>query len=169
MKKEEAILIAEQHIQELNSNLSREKNYVYFLDQELKEYQDYWYSDYNIKLIKKLPNSLQNQFGGAPGFIIEKGSKKKKPVSWSWISEIKKYEADYQAIDELLERGYKEASFTKKIIKILTLNNEEAFLLKKSIREIRVVKKEGSKIFIKKKLVSLLEEKYSEIKKLKAT
>lgn len=166
MEKKIAILRAEEHLKHENLKEPFGKDYKFILENDPKEYSEYWYFDYSYTKLQKVEGESLESFGGAPGFVVEKISGDIQTVSWGWLSEIKLYEKALKAIMNVLNEGYKSQSSGQEIAEILSLEQEEYFNLKKEIRK-AMVKKIDIKSFIEDCVINLLEKKYIEIRRLK--
>ncbi len=58
-----------------------------------REVPEGWYFDYSIEPIRPIPESEQEEFAGAPGFIIPRTGTEPRVVSWAEFSERKLGEA----------------------------------------------------------------------------
>ncbi len=83
MNYEEARVLADRHLQEEPFPHS---DYRWRLP-EGRELPDGWYFDYSFEPIRPIPESEQDQFAGAPGFIVPRDGAMVRVVSWAEYSD----------------------------------------------------------------------------------
>lgn len=52
------------------------------------EYEEYWYFDYRYQHPDKLSDQLRDMIGGAPGFVVSKGGKQMRAITWNELYEL---------------------------------------------------------------------------------
>ena len=92
MTKKEAIIIAQNHLDEMNNKLSNNKHsslrgtIKWVLDTP-KEIKDAFYFDYKFELIKDVDDDDFCVLGG-PGYLIKKSTKEVVDLAWWEYSEL---------------------------------------------------------------------------------
>ncbi|HEX8349314.1 MAG TPA: hypothetical protein VF598_05090 [Hymenobacter sp.] len=92
LTREEAIELADAYIKHQNEENSFHPEYEYAVS-EPREYEEYWFFNFEIRHVHDLPKKDWEMFAGAPGYLVYKNTGQVKTTSWEKYSLLDKREA----------------------------------------------------------------------------
>lgn len=147
-KMKEYVDIAKTFVDNLNKENPIKGDYEYSFSKTPYELLEYWYFDLKI-IATKIQKNESSNFGGAPGFIVSKESKKAKVIAFWKKYELEEQQRIRKELNEILLRIKREDWTAAQIKKLTGIKTREALNIKNKYKSLDFSKEDNRLIIIK--------------------
>jgi hypothetical protein len=132
MTKEEALTIAQVHIERINEFEPLHPDYEYVVS-EPYEYEEYWYFDHQFRPKPDVIVDPNARFAGPPGYVISKQTGEVKTIAWWQLHELGESDKELKRVVLISNELTSEAGMYSKLKQAFKLTSVGALALKRRL------------------------------------